>query len=178
MLWQLFLLFFKIGAFSFGGGYAVMTLIQREVMARGWIEPSQFQEMVTIAGMAPGSIATNTATLIGYSKFGILGAIVATAGIILPSLIIVICCAAFFLRLQDNRWMNSSFYGLRPIVTGLIVYAAIHFGMGAVSEEPIMSWNTIGMLFICGACLVAIAKYRLHPFAVILLSAAVGIVLF
>ena len=84
MLWELFILFLKIGSLSFGGGYAVITLIQREVTEKGWIKPEQFQDIVALAGMAPGSIATNTATLIGYSQMGILGGIISTIGIILP----------------------------------------------------------------------------------------------
>ncbi|MGZ7440299.1 chromate transporter [Paenibacillus sp. TH7-28] len=177
MLWQLFLVFIKVGLISFGGGYAVMTLIQREVAAMGWVEAGEFQEIVALAGMAPGSIATNAATLIGYSQAGILGAIVATVGIILPSLIIVILLTAFFLKLQSNDWVKSSFYGLRPIVTGLIIYAAIHFGLSGRSE-PLLSWSMAGTLLIITGSLALVTKYKVHPFAVILLSAVAGIVLF
>lgn len=177
MLWQLFLIFIKVGLISFGGGYAVMTLIQREVAAMGWVDPGEFQEIVALAGMAPGSIATNAATLIGYSKAGILGAIVATVGIILPSLIIVILITAFFMKLQSNDWVKSSFYGLRPVVTGLIIYAAINFGLSGRSES-LLSWSMAGTLLISAGCLILVTKYKLHPFAVILLSAVAGIVVF
>ncbi|MED4957298.1 chromate transporter [Paenibacillus macerans] len=177
MLWQLFLIFIKVGLISFGGGYAVMTLIQREVAAMGWVDAGEFQEIVALAGMAPGSIATNAATLIGYSQAGILGAIVSTVGIILPSLIIVILLTAFFLKLQSNDWVKSSFYGLRPIVTGLIIYAAINFGLGGRSE-PLLSWSMAGTLLIITGSLALVTKYKVHPFAVILLSAVAGIVLF
>ncbi|PAD78751.1 chromate transporter [Paenibacillus campinasensis] len=177
MLWQLFWVFVKIGSISFGGGYAVLTLIQREVEARGWASPSEFQEIVALAGMAPGSIATNAATLIGYAEAGIAGAVLATIGVILPSLVIVVAVTAFFFRLNSNEWFKSSFYGLRPIVTGLIIYAAIHFGLGGRSE-PWISWSTAGTLLITAGCLALVIKYKLHPFAVIVLSAAAGIVLF
>lgn len=177
MLWQLFLVFFKVGLISFGGGYAVITLIQREVSEKGWMGTADFQEIVSLAGMAPGSIATNTATLIGYSEAGIMGAIASTIGIILPSLIIVILIAAFFLRLQGNNWVRSSFYGLRPIVTGLIIYAAIHFGLSGRSGSW-LSWSMAGMLLICAGCLLLVTKYKVHPFGVILLSAIAGIVIF
>lgn len=177
MLWQLFLVFIKVGLISFGGGYAVMTLIQREVADKGWINADEFQEIVALAGMAPGSIATNAATLIGYSEAGILGAIISTVGIILPSLVIVILITAFFMKLQSNDWVKSSFYGLRPIVTGLIIYAALHFGLSGRSE-PLLNWSMAGMLLICTACFVLVTKYKVHPFAVILLSAVAGIVIF
>ncbi|WP_149096524.1 chromate transporter [Paenibacillus terrae] len=177
MLLKLFLVFLKVGLISFGGGYAVMALIQREVTEKGWIEPEKFQEIVTLAGMAPGPIATNTATLIGYSQMGILGATISTIGIILPSLFIVILCSAFFLRMQNNQWVRYSFYGLRPIITGLVIYAAIHFGFG-VNQEPLFSWSTFGMLIVCAICLTAVTKYKIHPFRVILLAAACGIIIF
>ncbi|AIQ28999.1 MULTISPECIES: chromate transporter [Paenibacillus] len=177
MLWELLLVFIKVGLVSFGGGYAVITLIQREVSEKGWMGSGAFQEIVSLAGMAPGSIATNTATLIGYSKAGLGGAIAATVGIILPSLIIVICIAVFFLKLQSNDWVRSSFYGLRPIVTGLILYAAVHFAFSGQSGSW-LSWTMAGSLLICGGCLVLVAKYKMHPFAVILLSAVAGIVIF
>lgn len=177
MLWQLFLVFIKVGLISFGGGYAVLTLIQREVAAKGWVDAGEFQEIVSLAGMAPGSIATNAATLIGYAEGGILGAVVATVGIILPSLIIVILITAFFLRMQSNDWVKSSFYGLRPIVTGLIIYAAIHFGLSGRSD-PMLSWSMAGTLLISAGCLLLVTKYKVHPFAVILLSAVAGIVFF
>ncbi|MDT9719294.1 chromate transporter [Paenibacillus sp. ClWae2A] len=177
MLWDLFFVFLKIGAFSFGGGYAVMTLIEQEVTGRGWIQPEDFQEIVALAGMAPGSIATNTATLIGYDHLGITGAIISTVGIIFPSLLIVIACSAIFLRLQHNVWLRSSFYGLRPIVTGLIVYAAIHFGVGR-DTAMVFSLSSFGMLLLCAGSLIAVMRYKIHPFAVILMAAAGGIILF
>lgn len=177
MLWELLLVFIKVGLISFGGGYAVMTLIQREVADKQWMNAADFQEVVALAGMAPGSIATNAATLIGYSQAGVGGAIVATIGIILPSLLIVILITAFFMRLQGNDWVKSSFYGLRPIVTGLIIYAAIHFGLSGRTES-FFSWTMAGTLLICGGSLLLVAKYKLHPFAVIGLSAIAGIVLF
>lgn len=96
MLLELFLLFLKVGLISFGGGYAVIALIQREITEKGWVTAGHFQELVAMAGMAPGSIATNTATLIGYSQMGLLGGAVSTIGIILPSLLIVILLTAFF----------------------------------------------------------------------------------
>ncbi|WP_042201533.1 chromate transporter [Paenibacillus camerounensis] len=177
MLGELFVLFLKVGLISFGGGYAVIALIQREITEKGWVTAGQFQELVALAGMAPGSIATNTATLIGYSQMGVIGGIVSTIGIILPSLLIVILFTAFFLRMKSNTWVRSSFYGLRPIITGLIIYAAIHFGIGSTNGSWV-SWSAAGMILICVASLIAVLKYKIHPFAVILLSAVGGIVLF
>ncbi|NGZ73787.1 chromate transporter [Saccharibacillus alkalitolerans] len=179
MLWELFVLFFKVGCIAFGGGYAVMSMIQREVENKGWVGVEQFQEIGSLSGMAPGSIATNSATLIGYGQAGIPGALVATVGIVLPSLLLIMLLAAFFIKLQHRLGVRSAFYGLRPIVTALIVYAAINFGFGHHSKiGELLNWQTFGTLLICGGCLFAIVKYKWHPFAVILASAAAGIVIF
>lgn len=177
MLWELLFTFLKIGLVSFGGGYAVIPLIQYEVTGRGWLTSEQLQEAITLAGMAPGPIATNTATLIGYQTKGTLGAIFSTLGMVLPSLIIIIVMAAFFYRVRHNQWVKSSFYGLRPIIAGLIFYAAVHFGFLGQHETD-FSWATIGTLVICGASLVLMFKYKLHPFMLILVGGAAGIILF
>ncbi|MDQ8737993.1 chromate transporter [Paenibacillus sp. LHD-38] len=86
MLWELFITFLKIGIVSFGGGYAVIPLIQYEVASRGWLESAEYQETISIAGMAPGPIATNSATLVGYKTAGLGGAIMSTLGMVIPSL--------------------------------------------------------------------------------------------
>ncbi|BBH22077.1 chromate transporter [Paenibacillus baekrokdamisoli] len=177
MLWELFVIFLKIGFVSFGGGYAVIPLIQYEIMAKGWLTNVQIQEAISLAGMAPGSIATNSATLIGYKSAGIAGAVMSTLGMVLPSLTVVVVLAIFFFRLQNNKWLKSSFYGLRPIITGLIVYAAIHFGFLG-GDETGFTWTTIAALAICAGSLFAMLKYKLHPFAVILAGGVVGIILF
>ncbi|OWR29426.1 chromate transporter [Saccharibacillus sp. O23] len=179
MLGELFVLFFKVGCMAFGGGYAAMSLIQREATSRGWIDSAQFREIGSLAGMAPGSIAANSATLIGYDRAGTAGALIATAGITLPSLILVAALAAFFVRVHDHPSVRALFYGLRPVVTALILYAAFHFGFGgSAGSGSLFAWQTLGMLLICGGCLLAIVRYKFHPFAVILLAAVAGIVIF
>lgn len=177
MLWELFFTFLKIGFVSFGGGYAVIPLIQYEVAANGWLSNGEFQKAVSLAGMAPGPIATNSATLIGYKTAGLWGAILSTLGIVLPSLVVVVLLTTVFIRLQHNKWLKSSFYGLRPIITGLIVYAAIHFGFLGGNENA-FSWNTVYTLGICAGSLYVMLKYKFHPFKVILTAGVAGIILF
>lgn len=169
--------FLKIGFVSFGGGYSVIPVIQYEVVSRGWLDYTEYQEAIAIAGMSPGPIATNSATLIGYKTAGFSGAILSTIGIILPSLLAVILLAAIFYRLQYNKWFRSTFYGLRPIITGLIFYAALHFGFLSDQNNAI-TWATCATLAICAGCLFAMYRYKLHPISIILLSGAVGIILF
>lgn len=177
LYWELFITFLKIGLLSFGGGYAVIPMVQYEVEKYSWLSPEEFQRIVSLAGMSPGPVATNSATLIGYHTAGIPGAVTATTGIILPSLLIVILIAAFFFKINKNPLVQSSFYGLRPIITGLIVYAALHFGFSG-NGETIFQWSTFATLLTAAAAFLAIIKYKLHPLVVILLSACVGIVLF
>ncbi|ANS73448.1 chromate transporter [Paenibacillus yonginensis] len=176
-IWQLFWAFLKIGFLSFGGGYAVLSMIQYETHSNGWMSDAEFRETVSLSGMSPGSIATNSATLIGYHAAGLPGAIAATSGIILPSLIVVILIAAFFFKIHTNFWVKSSFYGLRPIITGLILYAAIHFAFPS-RNGSILDWTTLGTLLIGAATFIAVVKYKVHPLAIILLSACAGIVIF
>ena len=177
MLWDLFITFLKIGIVSFGGGYSVIPLIQYEVADHGWLAYTEYQEAIAIAGMSPGPIATNSATLIGYQTAGLGGAIVSTLGIFLPSLLAVIILTAIFYRLKYKMWFRSTFYGLRPIITGLILYAALHFGFLNDGDTTI-TWATCATLAICAGCLYGMYKYKLHPVMIILLSGAVGIILF
>ena len=134
VLWELFRAFFVIGFVSFGGGYAMIPIIETEVLKHGWMTTQQFTDVIAIAGMSPGPIAANSAILVGYSTSGVTGAIVSTLGILLPAIIIVIVVATFFIKLHHYPVVNFIFYGLRPIVTSLVVYAAIRF---AVSNNMI-----------------------------------------
>lgn len=177
MLWELFLTFFKIGFMSFGGGYAMISVIQHESDAHHWLTAEQFTNSVALAGMAPGPIATNTATLIGYETAGIIGATVSTIGIVLPSLFIIVTIASFFYRMDQNKQVRSIYYGLKPVVTGLIAYAAIHFGF----EDKVgilFTWKNVIIAVMAAGVFVAVLKYKMYPLTAILLSALIGIALF
>ncbi|WP_321166110.1 chromate transporter [Bacillus sp. FJAT-28004] len=177
LIWELFITFLKIGFVSFGGGYAVIPLIQYKVEQEQWMLSAALQEAVSLAGMAPGPIATNLAALIGYHAFGIWGAIASVLGIILPSLIVIIVLAVLFYRIHQNKWVKSFFYGLRPIIFGLIMYAAIHFGLSDIDIKQ-SGWTIIATLLLCAGTVFGILRYKLHPVIVILLSGLLGIVFF
>ncbi|MCQ6559173.1 chromate transporter [Paenibacillus mendelii] len=177
MLWELFIAFLKIGFSSFGGGYAAITLIQYEVESHNWMSIPEFQEIVALAGMAPGPIATNSATLIGYHIGGISGAVISTLGVVFPSFFIIVIIATFLSRIHHNQWVKSSFYGLRPIIASLIAYAAIHFGFMGKSA-PLLDWSTLATLVICAGALFGIIKYKMHPVTIIVASGLAGIILF
>ncbi|WP_373232551.1 chromate transporter [Cohnella sp.] len=178
MLIDLFVTFFMIGLVSFGGGYAMIPLIQEEVVNRHeWMNNQHFTDLIGVAGISPGPIASNIAILIGYQEAGIVGAIIASLGILLPSLIIVIAVGMFFFRVRQNKLMQSSFYGLRSIITGLIFYAAVMFALnsGLMSSLSWFTWSQI-LIFIASLC--ALLFFRKHPVSIIILSGLVGIALY
>ena len=174
VLWELFRTFFVIGSVSFGGGYAMIPIIEAEVLQHGWMTTQQFTDVIAIAGMSPGPIAANSAILVGYSTAGVIGAIVSILGILFPAIILVIVVATFFTRLHHYPVVHSIFYGLRPIVTSLVIFAAIRF---ALSNNMINLNNLqIIILFTCLWVIVScLIKFRWHPVYVILLSGLVGI---
>ena len=123
-LWQLFFTFFRIGAFTFGGGYAMIPLIQKEMVEnKKWISDEDILEMVAIAESTPRPIAINTATFVGYRVGGILGAILATMGVVLPSFVIITVIAFFLRQFQDYKGVQYAFWGIRAGVLALILKA-------------------------------------------------------
>lgn len=121
-MWQLFWSFLQIGAFSFGGGYAMIPLIEREVIERHkWIERSDFLDMMILAQSSPGPIALNTAVFVGYKVRGLGGALAAVLGIVVPSFVMILLIALLFADIRYNPWVDAAFKGMRPAVVALIV---------------------------------------------------------
>ncbi|CAN7610147.1 chromate transporter [Paenibacillus sp. LjRoot153] len=179
MLFQLFLTFLQIGLVSFGGGYAMIPVIQFEVEQHQWLTLDEFHHVIALAGTSPGPIATNSATLIGYETAGIPGAILATLGMVLPSLVVIILVATFLFRWHSHQWFKSSFYGIKPVVTGFIIYAALHFGQSTFGTvQTGVTWRQVATLLIAGGAFMAIVKYKLHPIIVIVGAGILGIVFF
>lgn len=176
LIWNIFISFLKIGFVAFGGGYAMIPVIQYEVEKQGWLTIQQFTDVIAIAGTAPGPIATNTAVFVGYKTAGILGAIIALIAISIPSLILVLLISLVFTKIQDRPMVQSTFYGLRPVITGMIIYAAIKFAL----ENHIIGihqFSIIGLLILITAlCVLQFTK--LHPAIVIILSGVTGIIIY
>ena len=121
-LLEIFWSFLKIGAFTFGGGYAMIPLIQYEVISRrGWLTEQEFIDLLTIAQTAPGPIALNTAVFVGYKFRRYWGALAAVLGVVIPSFTIILVIAMFFAGIRDNVWVDAAFKGMRPAVVALIV---------------------------------------------------------
>lgn len=122
--WELFLVFFKIGAFTFGGGYAMIPLIQKEtVETKGWITDEDILEIVAIAESTPGPIAINSATFVGYKVCGVLGSFLATLGVVLPSFVVILAISYVLKGLQNFKAVQYAFNGIRAGVLALIIKA-------------------------------------------------------
>lgn len=124
MLFEMFLTFFKIGAFTFGGGYAMIPIIQEEIaIKRKWMNEDEFLDAIALAQGAPGAVAINVSIYVGYRLKGISGAIIATLGTVLPSFFIILFVAIFFFQYRDNPIIEKVFLGIRPAIVALIVSA-------------------------------------------------------
>ncbi len=186
IFWQLFVSYLKIGFFGFGGGYAMLSLIQNEVVVqREWLTNAEFADIIAISQMTPGPIAINSATYIGYTVcseqggllMGILGAMLATFAVCLPALTVMILITRFFLRLHNNRFVEGAMKGMRPVVIGMIAAAALLliFPSSADAAEAnfIDGWSWL--LF--GATIIASIK-KVNPILLIALSAVAGILIY
>ena len=179
----LFLVFFQIGLFSVGGGYAAMPLIQSLVVeSHGWLTMAEFTNLMTIAEMTPGPIAINSATFVGMRFAGLPGALVATIGLVAPSIIIILIVAAFLKRFRDSKLVNAVFYGLRPASTAMVASAGV-----SVAALALVNTGAVGLALVNwkGVALAAVllvltrwckATKGLHPILFILASAVVGVV--
>lgn len=168
MLLRLFTTFFKIGLFTFGGGYAMIPLIQREVIERRkWIEEKDFLDMLVLAQSTPGPIAVNTAVFVGYKIAGVLGAIMATLGTVLPSFIIILLLALFFAEVRENRYVDAAFRAMRPAVVALIVAPLIGLVKG-------MKWY---LMAVSAAVAMAVWYFGFSPAYLIGISLVIGVVI-
>ncbi|NLI70544.1 MAG: chromate transporter [Firmicutes bacterium] len=166
LLWS----FIKIGLFSFGGGYAMLPLVEMEVIEKGWLSAQEFVDIIAIAEMTPGTIAINTATFTGYRIAGLPGAITATIGVILPSLIIGFIFADLLLKFRDNPTSVSIFKGLRPAFIALIIMASLF-----IARNSLVDMTTV-MIF---AVLLGVGLLRrTNPFYIIIIGAILGLILY
>ena len=156
----------------------MIPIMETEIIQHGWMATEEFTNIIAIAGMSPGPIAVNMAILVGYSAAGLPGAIISTLGMLLPSLILVLIAASFFMKFHHHSIVHSVFYGLKPIVTSLIIYAAISFALSNHLVTLDISLHTISLLLIFLLSLFALLKLRWNPIHVIILSGLVGVVFY
>ncbi|MCD7721459.1 MAG: chromate transporter [Prevotellaceae bacterium] len=188
LLTQLFLTFFVIGLFGFGGGYAMISLIQQKVVtAHAWMTMGQFTDIVAISQMTPGPIGINSATYVGYTSLvnagyahwaGVLGSFVATFAVVLPSFILMLVISRFLMRYKSHPAIENVFRGLRPAVVGLLLAASLCLmtgeNFGTWKESP---WQVLISIAICLFAFLSQRVYKLNPIFIIFLSAIIGIIL-
>lgn len=166
---QLFWVYFKIGIFGFGGGYAMLSLIQHEVVDKyAWITDAEFTDIVAISQMTPGPIGINSATYIGYTASGsVLGSFIATFSVCLPSFILMLFVSRILLKFKNNPWVETLFAGLRPAIVGLIASAALLL----MNSQNFQNWKSFGIF---GLAIVLVKFFKLHPILMIIISGLIG----
>lgn len=177
----LLLTFFKIGLFTFGGGYAMLPLIQEEVAKHAWISAEDMTDFIAVSESTPGPFAINMATYIGTELGGVLGALSATLGVVLPSFIVILLVARFYVKFRSSKVVSGVMTGLKPAAIGLIGAAVISIGrivfapngyVGGMFAKPSLWLSAVlyvSMFFLA-------LKKKLHPIIIILISAAVGLI--
>ena len=184
---QLFLTFLKVGAFAFGGGYAMLSLIGDSVLAYGWMTEEELLNFVGVETVIPGPIAVNMATFIGYEQGGFLGALLATVGVVLPSFIIILIVAALIKNLMKYPAVNAFIMGMRPALGGLILATAatmalkVFIGFEKLGSAIAFDWRTFVILAVIIAVPILykkLVKKEFSPILLIVISAVFGILFF
>jgi len=177
---ELFLAFLKIGAFTFGGGYAMLPLIQSEVVSHGWMEQQVIIDFIAVSESTPGPFAVNVATYVGSEVGGLFGAICATGGVVFPSFVIILIVAKCFEKFKESKLVKGCMSGLKPAVVGLIssaviTIAAIVFVPEGFSLDIFADAGAYISLAIFVLSAVAAFK-KIHPIIIICIFAVIGIV--
>ena len=178
---QLFYTFFKIGLFGFGGGYAMLSMIQGEVVTRyNWVSSQEFTDIVAISQMTPGPIGINAATYVGFTSTGsIWGSVIATFAVVLPSFILMLTISNFFLKYQKHPAVESVFSGLRPAVVGLLASAALVLmnteNFGSPTKD---TYTFVISVIIFLVAFIGTKKYKANPILMIIACGIAGLILY
>ncbi|TVP85905.1 MAG: chromate transporter [Acholeplasmataceae bacterium] len=185
-LLTLFWIFFKIGLFTFGGGYAMIPLIKDEVVGRGYLDYDLMVDFIAISESTPGPIAVNMATFVGMSQYGLLGAVFTTFGVVLPSFIIISLVARFGTRMLDSEGFKHAFLGLRPVVIALILSVSVTLMTRTflpnirfaerLFDTSVFDWRGVAVILLVGGT--AFFYRKLSPIQLIVLSALLGIIIY
>ena len=179
-LLKLFLTFFKIGTFTFGGGHAMLPLIQEEVVRQKWMDMEELINFVAISESSPGPFAINISTFIGLKVSGIFGAILSTIGVIITSFVVILIIAKYFEEFKENRIVKACMKGLKPAVVSLIASAVITTAaavfVGESSIQTVIKTVEFYKSLVIFAIALMLSLKKIHPIKIILLSAILGIV--
>lgn len=184
---SLFLTFLEIGAVAFGGGYAMISLVRDAVVSNGWLTEAEFLNIIAVSESTPGPIAINMATFVGSEQGGFLGAVLATLGVITPSVIIILLIAGLFKNVLNTKVAKSVLAGVRPAVIGLIIGTALImilsqlFSVSSVATPPVINLRPV-IIFLFAATVTLAYKFftnkYVSPIILILISGALGILLY
>ena len=163
---KLFLVFAKMGAFTIGGGYAMIPLIEKELVSRNWLNEEEVREIIVLAQSAPGILAVNMAIYTGHRLHGFKGSLAAATGAVLPSFIIILAIAMLFSNFQENAAVANFFRAVRPVAVALILSAAVRMAVKSCS-----SWWT---WLIASATVAAVALLKISPVWIILVTIALA----
>ena len=170
ILWDLFITFFRIGAFTFGGGYAMLALLQKEIVEiHKWADEEELLDYYAIAQCTPGVIAVNTATFIGVKQKGVLGGIVATLGLVLPSIVIITIIAAFLQNFMEYKIVGHILNGIKAVVGALIVDAVITIGKKAIVDKICIAVAVLSFI--------VSVFFDVSPVFIVIAACALGIIL-
>lgn len=166
---KMFISFFKIGAFTFGGGYAMIPIIEEEVVNKqGWVTKEEFMDMLVVSQSFPGAMAVNCSLFIGYKIAGVIGGVIALLGVALPSFLIILIIAAFFMQFRDNYYVNLVFKGISAAVPILVLTGVISLAKGV--DKNIRNGVTLVI------ALIALIIFKINPIIVIVVAALYGAV--
>lgn len=183
---SLFLMFFRIGLFSFGGGLAMLPLIFQSVKDFGMMTAAEFSDLVALSQVTPGPIAVNAATYVGFNGAGIPGALAATLGVSLPSFILILIVVKFLERFQESKGIQGAFLGIRPVTVGLIASAVLFVGETVLVNGPIISTKlfTEGIsyfnwipIMLCAATLLLSGVFKVKPITLMIVMGVAGAIL-
>lgn len=183
---QLFLIFLEVGAVSFGGGYGMISLIREKCLSHGWLTDNELMNFIAVSESTPGPIAVNMATFVGSSQGGILGALCATLGVVLPSFIIILLVAAVITKLLRYAGVKAVINGIKPVIVGLILATAVTMFLSVVfalknvqSATATFSFDWRALIIFCVIAVIAVVwriwkKKGMSPIILIVISAGLG----
>ncbi|MCR5527365.1 MAG: chromate transporter [Lachnospiraceae bacterium] len=180
---RLFAEFFKTGLFAVGGGLATLPFLYELSAVTGWFSTSDIANMIAVSESTPGPMGVNMATYVGFSSLGVVGGVIATLGLVAPSVIIIVIVAGFMKKFKDSELVGKIFYGLRPASTALI--AAAGLGVAKISflrievfekSRNIADLFNLPMIVLAVIIFVALKKFKLHPIIYIFAAAVAGVV--
>ncbi|NLC67056.1 MAG: chromate transporter [Clostridium sp.] len=170
LLWELFAVFSKIGAFTIGGGYAMLPLIQTEVVdKKGWLSQEEFLDILAIAEVTPGPVAINTSTYVGYKLAGVKGSLIATLGTVIPSFTIILIVARYLWDYRNNPVLDRIFLGIRPAVAALVFSAVYRIGKAMDYSLYAVMWTVITAI--------GIIVFDINPILIILAAAIISVLI-